>query len=80
METSLQSLCNINASRKYNKRKKKTTCKPNEKFCQPEIPDVHICIYEVIQGCFKHWAAVALFSGSSSNMVRRKELNWEASS
>lgn len=38
------------------------------------------CAYEEIQGCFRHWAAVALFSGSSSNMVSRKELNWAASS
>ncbi|KAF3855845.1 hypothetical protein F7725_016568, partial [Dissostichus mawsoni] len=33
-----------------------------------------------IQGCFRHWAAVALFSGSSSNMVTRNELNCTASS
>ena len=38
------------------------------------------CVYEVIQGCLRLWAAVALFSGSSSNMVRRNELNWAASS
>lgn len=39
-----------------------------------------LCVYELIQGCFRHWEAVALFSGSSSNIVRRNELNWMASS
>lgn len=49
----------------------------------PAVPAsvwLHIWPYELIQGCLRHWAAVALLSGCSSNMVRRKELKRDAAS
>lgn len=34
--------------------------------------------YELSQGCCRHSAAVARFSGMNSSMVSRKSLNWAA--